>query len=69
MGIIDENVASIALNQIKISSFLNVKSVHLEFNNVTLLDVVNVSHVATIETQVWFKKLTFACLFVGDFLL
>lgn len=39
----DEDVTSIAPNQIKFSSFLDVESVHLEFGNVTMSDVVNVS--------------------------
>jgi hypothetical protein len=39
----DENVASIALNQITSSSFSNVESVHLEFGNVTMSNVVDVS--------------------------
>jgi hypothetical protein len=42
VGIVDEDDVSIAPNQIKSSSFLDVESVHLEFGNVTLLDV-NVS--------------------------
>jgi hypothetical protein len=37
----DEDVASIALNQIKLSSFLDVESVHLEFGNVTMSDVIH----------------------------
>jgi hypothetical protein len=49
---VDENVTSTALNKIKSSSLLNVESVHLEFNNVTLSDVVNISHVVAIEAQV-----------------
>lgn len=39
----DEDVALIALNQIKSSSFSNVESVHLKFGNVTVSDVVDVS--------------------------
>ncbi len=52
MGIVDENVTLITPNQVRFSSFLNVESVHLEFNNVTLSNVVNVSHVVDIEAQV-----------------
>jgi hypothetical protein len=43
---LDEDVTYIncpALNQIISSSFSNVENVHLEFGNVTLLDVVDVS--------------------------
>ncbi len=43
MGGVDEDVASSALNQIKSLSLLVVESLHLEFNNVTLLDVADVS--------------------------
>jgi len=47
-----KNVASTAPDQIRSSSFLNVENVHLEFNSVTLSNVVNVSHVAVIKIQV-----------------
>lgn len=43
MGGVDEDVTSIAPNQIKFSSLSNVESVHLESSNVTLLDVADVS--------------------------
>jgi hypothetical protein len=52
VGLVDENVASTVPNYIRSSSFLNVENVHLEFNSVTLSNVVNVSHVAIIKTQV-----------------
>jgi hypothetical protein len=35
VGIVDENVASTAFNQIRSSSLLNVESMHLELNSVT----------------------------------
>jgi hypothetical protein len=44
VGGVDETVASTTLNQIKSSSLLVVESVHLEFNNVTLLYVVDASY-------------------------
>ncbi len=49
VGIVDENLASTTSNQIKSSSVSNVENVHLEFRNVTLLDVVNVSQLAVVE--------------------
>jgi hypothetical protein len=42
VGGVDEDVASIVLNQTKSSSLSNVENVHLEFGNVTLLDIDNV---------------------------
>jgi hypothetical protein len=48
---------SIAPNQITFSSFSNVENVHLEFGNVTLLDVVDVVKLMIIETQVVVWKL------------
>jgi hypothetical protein len=43
VGGVDEDVASIALNQIRSSSLLVVERVHLEFSNVTLLNVTDAS--------------------------
>jgi hypothetical protein len=43
VGKVDEDVASTTLSQIKSSSILVVESVHLEFSNVTLLNVADVS--------------------------
>ncbi len=48
---------SIALNQIIFSSFSNVENVHLEFGNVTLLNVVDVSQLTIIKTQAMVRKL------------
>jgi hypothetical protein len=48
---------SIALNQIIFSSFSNVENVHLEFGNVTLLNVIDVSKLMIIETQIVVWKL------------
>ncbi len=39
---VDEDVASTTPNQIRSSSLLVVENVHLEFSNVTLLNIVNV---------------------------
>jgi len=43
VGGVDEDVASTASNQIRFSSLLVVENVHLEFSNVTLLDVADAS--------------------------
>jgi hypothetical protein len=50
VGIVDEDATSTAPNKIKSSSLLDVESVHLEYVNVTLLNVVNASQLAVIET-------------------
>ncbi len=50
MGGVDEDVASIVPNQTKFSSLSNVQSVHLEFGNVTLSNVVNVSQLVVVTT-------------------
>jgi hypothetical protein len=51
MGGVDEDVTSISPSQIKFSSFSNVENVHLEFSNVTLLDVIDVSQLVVVEAQ------------------
>jgi hypothetical protein len=50
VGGVDEDVASIVPNQTKFSSLSNVQSVHLEFGNVTLSNVVNVSQLVVVTT-------------------
>ncbi len=57
MGGVDEDVASTAINQIKSSSFFDVKNVHLKSSNVTLSNVDDVSYLVVIETQVMDWKL------------
>jgi hypothetical protein len=52
MGGVDEDVTSIAPNQIRSSSLSNVENVHLEPSNVTLSNVVDVSQIVVVETQV-----------------
>jgi hypothetical protein len=51
MGGVNEDVTSIALDEIRSSSLSNVESVHLESCNVTLLDVVDVSQLVVIKAQ------------------
>jgi hypothetical protein len=51
VGRVDEDVASTTFNHIRFSSLSNVESVHLESNNVTLLNVADVSQLA-VEAQV-----------------
>ncbi len=48
-GNVGENVTSTTLNQIKSSSLLDVENVHLEYINVTLLNVANVLQLATLK--------------------
>jgi hypothetical protein len=50
VGGVDEDVASIVPNQTKFSSLSNIRSVHLEFGNVTLSNVVNVSQLVVVTT-------------------
>jgi hypothetical protein len=54
---------SITLIQIISSSFLDVENVHLEFGNVTLLDVVDVSQLTIIKAQAMVWKLH-NCMFI-----
>ncbi len=52
VGSVGEDATLTTHYQIKSSSLLNVENVHLEFSNVTLLNVVNVLQLAVIEPQV-----------------
>jgi hypothetical protein len=49
VGSVGEDATSTTPNQIKYLSFLDVKNVHLESSNATLLDVVNVLQLAAIK--------------------
>jgi hypothetical protein len=51
VGNVGEDVTSTTLNQIKSSSLLDVENVHLEYINVTLLNVANVLQLATIKVE------------------